>query len=284
MGLYDIPAVIDFILLKTGQDCLSYIGHSMGTTMFYAMMSLRPEFNRKIAGQISLAPIAYVSRMTSIVRYLSPVSAELEVLLKYFTNGEILSHTPLVNTALKLTCDPYIVHPGLCQYIMGLLFGSDPLQMKKSVLSAFMGHNPAGVSFRVLVHYGQLIKSRKFRQYDYGKVNSDRYNATEPPEYNISAVSTKVALFYSTNDALSVEQDVKDFYPRLPNPIGLFRVNYSTFNHLDFIVAKDARPLLYEDLLDVLAAFDSGDTLDVTNRKSVIPAMISMSTSERTEN
>ena len=32
MGLYDIPAFTDFILEKTGQKKIAYVGHSMGTT------------------------------------------------------------------------------------------------------------------------------------------------------------------------------------------------------------------------------------------------------------
>jgi len=32
MGLYDLPAEIDFILEKTQQKQLSYVGHSEGTT------------------------------------------------------------------------------------------------------------------------------------------------------------------------------------------------------------------------------------------------------------
>ena len=32
MGTYDIPAIIDFVLAKTGQSQLSYVGHSEGTT------------------------------------------------------------------------------------------------------------------------------------------------------------------------------------------------------------------------------------------------------------
>jgi hypothetical protein len=32
MGLYDVPAEIDYILNVTGYEKLSYIGHSEGTT------------------------------------------------------------------------------------------------------------------------------------------------------------------------------------------------------------------------------------------------------------
>lgn len=33
MAKYDIPASVDFILKKTGQEQVFYVGHSQGTTM-----------------------------------------------------------------------------------------------------------------------------------------------------------------------------------------------------------------------------------------------------------
>ena len=48
MGKYDIPAVLNYILAKTGRVKLIYIGHSMGTTMFWVAMETHPELNQKI--------------------------------------------------------------------------------------------------------------------------------------------------------------------------------------------------------------------------------------------
>jgi pimeloyl-ACP methyl ester carboxylesterase len=59
MGTHDVPAEIDHILGTTGQDKLYYIGHSMGTTMFFVMMSQRPEYNEKIHAMIAFAPVAF---------------------------------------------------------------------------------------------------------------------------------------------------------------------------------------------------------------------------------
>lgn len=67
IGYYDLPAMIDYVLEKTGHSKLYYIGHSQGTTAFYVMMSERPEYNAKIKGMISLAPIAYLSNQRSPV-------------------------------------------------------------------------------------------------------------------------------------------------------------------------------------------------------------------------
>lgn len=48
LGQIDLPAMIDFVLLNTGQKDLHYIGHSQGTTSFFVMASLRTEMNAKI--------------------------------------------------------------------------------------------------------------------------------------------------------------------------------------------------------------------------------------------
>jgi lysosomal acid lipase/cholesteryl ester hydrolase len=68
MGIYDLPAVVDYILNVTGDQKLYYIGHSMGTTMFYTFLSERPQYNGKIRAMFSLAPIAFCSHMANPVR------------------------------------------------------------------------------------------------------------------------------------------------------------------------------------------------------------------------
>jgi len=65
MGVYDLPAVIDYILTNTEEKDLHYVGHSMGTTMFYVLMSLKPEYNVKIRHMISLAPVAFLRNTKS---------------------------------------------------------------------------------------------------------------------------------------------------------------------------------------------------------------------------
>lgn len=56
MGDKDIPAEIEYVLNKTGHKKLKYVGFSMGTTMFWSMMSLHPEMNEKVSLMVALAP------------------------------------------------------------------------------------------------------------------------------------------------------------------------------------------------------------------------------------
>lgn len=60
MGIYDLPATIDYILKSTGKPKLHYVGHSQGTTEFFVMCSERPEYNDKIVVANLLAPLVYL--------------------------------------------------------------------------------------------------------------------------------------------------------------------------------------------------------------------------------
>jgi pimeloyl-ACP methyl ester carboxylesterase len=80
MGTKDLPAVIDYILRTTGSEQIFYAGHSMGTTMFYVLCSERPEYNSKIRGMFSLAPIAFMSNLKSpMLRMTAAIGDQLQV-------------------------------------------------------------------------------------------------------------------------------------------------------------------------------------------------------------
>lgn len=80
IGAYDLPAMIDYVLKVTGEQQVVYIGHSQGTTSFFVMGSVRPEYNDKIKLAIALAPIGYMSNMTNpFFKVLSLFHNSLEV-------------------------------------------------------------------------------------------------------------------------------------------------------------------------------------------------------------
>ena len=80
IGVYDLPATIDYILGKIQQKEIFYIGHSQGTAAFYVMCSLKPEYNAKIKAQFSMAPIAFVNHMFSpIMHFLAAFNVVFEV-------------------------------------------------------------------------------------------------------------------------------------------------------------------------------------------------------------
>lgn len=80
IGLYDLPAMIDYALQVTGEAALHYVGHSQGTTAFFVMTSLRPEYNGKIRSMQALAPVAFMGHLQSpFLRVLAPFVDQIEV-------------------------------------------------------------------------------------------------------------------------------------------------------------------------------------------------------------
>uniref|UniRef100_A0A8C5PFH0 Partial AB-hydrolase lipase domain-containing protein n=2 Tax=Leptobrachium leishanense TaxID=445787 RepID=A0A8C5PFH0_9ANUR len=57
MAKQDLPAVINFILQKTGQEQLYYVGHSQGTLIGFIAFSSMPEIAKKIKMFFGLGPV-----------------------------------------------------------------------------------------------------------------------------------------------------------------------------------------------------------------------------------
>ena len=79
MGKYDIPAAVDLILEETNSEKLYYIGHSMGTTMFWVALNEHPMLKEKLALMIGMGPVAKVKNMKSPLRLIAPFIHEAEV-------------------------------------------------------------------------------------------------------------------------------------------------------------------------------------------------------------
>lgn len=80
MGMIDVPTMIDYVLDVTKFARLHYIGHSQGTTTFFVMTSMLPQYNDKIIAMQALAPVAFMSNLESpLVRMGSAFQNTLEV-------------------------------------------------------------------------------------------------------------------------------------------------------------------------------------------------------------
>ena len=69
LGEYDLPAQIDKVRLVTGQDKITYIGHSQGTSqMFYALTTNNKEIAAKVNLFIALAPVVTFNHVSSTLK------------------------------------------------------------------------------------------------------------------------------------------------------------------------------------------------------------------------
>ncbi|XP_046748746.1 lipase 3-like [Diprion similis] len=254
MAYYDLPAMIDYALDHTGQKSLIYIGHSMGTTASYILLSNRPEYNKRLRLVVSLAPIAYwKNARTGVPKFLVDNGNFIE---RTFRNQGIFGLYPentLVARLADSLCNEKAATHRICVNAIYAFVGFDPVQFNTSLIPYFANYLPSGASLQTLMHFYQHMSTGKFRQYDYGQIeNFGRYQQAEPPAYDVSKITAPVALFYGRNDALSLEVDVMELRKRLRNVVASVAISYPAFNHLDFIWATDAKRLLYDDVIEFI--------------------------------
>lgn len=84
MAKYELPAMVNFILKKTGQPSLYYAGHSQGSLMTFAELSRNQLLASKIKAVFALGPVAYLGNMKSPLKYLSDYLPELEVFIRLY--------------------------------------------------------------------------------------------------------------------------------------------------------------------------------------------------------
>lgn len=254
MGQYDVPAMIDYILSATGYSELYYVGHSMGTSMAFAMLSTKPEYNRKIRLFAAAAPVATLTTAKTAVRALAPFSDIFSELLQFIGTAELLpSHSPLIGLFAPF-CDDQLSF--ICSNIVFLVCGFNPSELNTSRMDVYTHHTPAGQSAWTLTHYAQIIKNGKFQPCNYGRsTNIDRYGQDTPREYNLTEVTVPVALFWAENDYLAAPLDVELLRDRLPNVVSFIQIGDKNFAHLDFFWGINAGTVFVPQLMEQLPRF-----------------------------
>ncbi|KAL6260003.1 hypothetical protein P5V15_009910 [Pogonomyrmex californicus] len=257
IGTRDLPVMIDYVLSYTKRKTLHYIGHSMGTTVLFVLLSMRPEYNAKIKLGICLAPIAMWKEVTPVLASLVKKTPKIQ---EFFEQNEIYELAPLSSTSITLRrtlCADKAITQAACIAILFLSSGSDPAQFNTTAFPELLSHFPYGASVKTILHFSQNIITHKFESYDDGFFdNYKRYKQIAPIQYNLKRITASLALFYGANDPLATASNVFETYSQLPNVILLEENPYKPFTHNDFLWAIDAKTLIYDRVMEVLERFD----------------------------
>ncbi|RLU16237.1 hypothetical protein DMN91_011997 [Ooceraea biroi] len=254
LGIYDLPAKIDYISQTTGRERIFYIGHSEGTTQFWVMASEKPEYNSRIILMIGLAPAAFSGHIRGPVTKLAKLTYLGVWIGETFGYPEFRSRSAWGKFVSNLFCQSMASTQFICSNILFLVAGFSRAELNTEYLTVIIGHVPAGASWKQFVHYGQgYINTGTFRQYDYGSVdkNLQMYNSTVPPAYQLEKITAPIALFSSDNDWLATTKSTKlnsvVFHHKTPSN--------ATFNHYDFMWGKSSVQMVSRPILRLLAQY-----------------------------
>ncbi|XP_075230312.1 lipase 3-like [Lycorma delicatula] len=255
-GMYDLPAFIDKILLITKASQITFIGHSMGTTVFLVMASMRPEYAERVKLSILLAPICFppVPRSQSMIVNLLLANAD------YIGNSllaakqyEILPRSLAFQNIIQNYCKENSPTLNICLGVVGNVYGDNRANLDMSMIPFYFSSVPAGTSLKTLFHLVQIFKTGKFQQYDYGPLeNIKKYGEITPPTYPLLNFDSQVALIYGNNDGLLNRESVGKLERNLRGIRMVYEVDDPRFSHLDFMFGNNAKRLVYDKILELI--------------------------------
>ncbi|KAM5236992.1 lysosomal acid lipase/cholesteryl ester hydrolase [Ctenodactylus gundi] len=249
MAKYDLPAVFNFILNKTGQEQMYYVGHSQGSTIGFIAFSQFPELAKKIKMFFALAPVALVDFATSPLLKLGQFP---EHVLKDIFGHKAFCPQNKVLKWLGVHFCTHVILKELCENLFFLLCGFNEKNFNVSRVDVYAAHGPAGTSVQNVLHWLQTSKFQKFQAFDWGssEKNFFHYNQSYPPLYNVKDMHVPTAFWSGENDLLADASDVSVLLTQISNLV--YHKQIPKWEHLDFLWGLDAPWKLYSEIVDLM--------------------------------
>lgn len=258
IGAIDVPTMIDFILARTGQQKLHYIGHSMGTTVYFVMISEKPHYASKLRSVQLLAPATYMTYiLTPYVRWIATYAYTFDLMYQMMGTYYFAPTTEMDKQAAYDECRDGAEFQEFCAIQIFLIAGWNSVETNRTMLPVINAHSPAGASVKNMLHYAQIVRSGIFRQYDHGANNWLHYGQLTPPLYRFTGHTAPVAFYYGLNDWMATPADVNTLHRAMGAQVTLFhQVPQASFNHMDFVWAINVRSLVYDRMTQEMKKYD----------------------------
>ncbi|CAI2370342.1 unnamed protein product [Moneuplotes crassus] len=256
MAYYDVPSNVDYILDYTSNEKLTYIGHSQGTMQFFAGNAMK-NIAAKIDSFIGLGPVIYVDNIRSPIFALLK-NTSLINLLEWLGINNVLLWPTIVNVTLKSIVRP--LRKSILRFIQMIVGMKEEISVDLSRMPVMGRHEPGGSSLQNMLHWMQIMNSKEFRRYDYGKEENIKiYGQEAPPLYDFEVLKENVKdldmlLFRGEIDALVTQEDFERLLDIFDFKIGK-TLDYKIvpkYDHLDYVWADNAYEEIGKPIIDFL--------------------------------
>ncbi|NXB73165.1 LIPM Lipase, partial [Donacobius atricapilla] len=247
MAMYDLPAMVGFILMKTEQEKLFYIGHAQGSSLGFIAFSSLPHLAKKIKLFFALAPVYTLRHARGPV--LETAFLPDLVLKDVFGTRELV----LVRRKKKLFLVEKCSQQQAAEWCAKRIFrvgGPDKNNLNMSRLDVYMSHFPDYTSVKNLLHWGQTAKTAQFKQFDYGPRNLEKYRRLRPPLYQIEAMRVPVAVWSGGHDWVTPPVETDRLLSHLTNIV--HHEHFPDWNHFDHHWGLNAPQRLYRQMVTLM--------------------------------
>ncbi|XP_032738937.1 lipase member K isoform X2 [Lontra canadensis] len=249
MAGYDLPATIDFIVEKTGQERIYYVGHSQGTTIAFIAFSTNPELAKRIKIFFALAPVITVKYTQSPMKKFKTLSRE--VVKALFGDKMFYPHTFFDQFIATKVCNRKLFRH-ICSNFLFTLSGFDPKNLNMSRLDVYLAQSSAGTSVQNMLHWAQAANSGLFQAFDWGNAdqNMRHFHQLTPPLYDVTKMEVPTAVWSGGHDRVADLKDVENLLPKITRLIYYKLIPH--YNHVDFYLGQDAPKEIYQDLIRLM--------------------------------
>jgi hypothetical protein len=134
--------------------------------MFYALATDPDYWEDRVNLFVALAPVVNLSNTEStLLKFIARMDGILAIFAKMGSSGELFRKGTKINDNGGW-CTRFVP---FCGKIFGFLDAIANPHDNQEIGDISFGHYPNGASIQQLLHFGQTIKSGKFRLYDHGK-------------------------------------------------------------------------------------------------------------------
>ncbi|XP_060096803.1 lipase member M-like [Heteronotia binoei] len=151
MAMHDLPAIINFILQKTQQKQLYYVGYSQGASIGFIAFSAMPELSRKIKMFFALAPVISLKHTPNPSLKLLFSLSENAIKGLFDSKDVVIWNKPMREFIIELCRNPCM------QNIYGhLLFSSggfNATNLNMSRMDVYAARYPGGCSVKNVLHW-----------------------------------------------------------------------------------------------------------------------------------
>ncbi|XP_063375045.1 lipase 1-like [Cydia amplana] len=259
MGLFDIPAMIDYVLDATNAEKLNYIGHSQGGGSFFMMNSEKPEYADKISLFIGLAPATRQYYTKSVIdRLVANTINSLQATLEASGVWEVASRGLPIQGALEALGRVPLLADTLGNVGLSTVDSPHPGSITSETFRRMFEHVPAGTSIQNLAKYGQAMNELKFLKFNYGsEENLKVYGVSEPPEYDLGKTTMPVVIFHGKSDHIVDTRDMDWVVSQLPNVLEYVTMADPLWNHFDMAFSQYWKKQLYTTMEKYLKKYDN---------------------------
>eukprot|EP00696_Hemimastix_kukwesjijk_P019068 gnl/Hemi2/8213_TR2825_c0_g11_i1.p1 gnl/Hemi2/8213_TR2825_c0_g11~~gnl/Hemi2/8213_TR2825_c0_g11_i1.p1 ORF type:complete len:454 (-),score=178.84 gnl/Hemi2/8213_TR2825_c0_g11_i1:236-1597(-) len=242
MGKFDLAAEFDYILNKTRVPKLVYVGHSMGTSLMFAGLAMRPELADKVSLYVAMSPAAYLQSCSKATAWLCSVNPDM--FYKLVGRNDCMPITLAMVWRNIIGAAPFSF---LALLIFYVIFGWTDHNMHPERIPVIFSHTPNRCSSKTVHHFLQCVGTGEFKRYDYGEANMQVYKQPTPPHYNLSSIRCPIAVFYGLKDDIL---NMDKLFAAIPKPV--FTQCIDNYHHVDYMWGRETHKTVYPHLLTLL--------------------------------